>query len=383
MKKKNLINSIKSDVKKQIQSDIKNSVVKEIYGSSKKEIKKLRKQVLAEVQKDLFGTNKSEKEIKPVQELSEKNTRLKDLYGFDFDAKKMGALASGDKGKIQELGLNKTPLSAVLKEALKPSIKKEVDKMTSTHEDDSIMSLLPIQSGQFTHNNGDVTYPLGIPTPPKPVDIDELIRNINRNRNDSFSTSMVKVPVPELTNEKKEEITLFIGKLKKEVSKLRNDEKNINYRKKYGNTYTFSFERKADFDLKFDLDLDMNTYGAMINTFEFKIDGFKFDKKLVETIDIVKVLDLAGFNMNGYINEICGVNSIDIDNVKIPTTIQKKTISSRTKIENLINDPKLVSLLTKNDIVNYGQLTKVEDLTSLSGIGSKTAEKIWNLIKNN
>ena len=384
MKNKNLIKSIKSDVKKQIQSDIKNSVVKEIYGSSKKEMKKLRKQILSEVQRDLFGKqNKSKKTTETTEitkELIEKNTRLKDLYGFDFDSKKMGALVTGDKEKIKELGLNGKP-SSLLNEALKSSIKKEKNKMTNNIGDDSIMSMFPTQSGQFTHPNGNVTYPMGMPSFPKPINVDDILRNINKTNN-SIGTKMVKVPTPELTEEKKEEITLFIGKLKLGVSKLREDEKNINYRKKYDNTYTFSFERKADFDLKFDLDLNMNTYRADIVVFEFKIDGFKFDKKLLETIDIVKVLDLVGFNMNGYIDEISGVNSIDIDRAQTPTTKVKKTISARTKVENLINDPKLINLLTKNEITNYGQLMKVEDLTSLNGIGAKTAEKINEQIKS-
>mgnify|MGYP001596242037 CR=1 FL=1 len=96
----------------------------------------------------------------------------------------------------------------------------------------------------------------------------------------------------------------------------------------------------------------------------------------------VEILDLVGFNMNGYINEINGINVIDMEKLEAPKAIEKKQIRSNTKIEKLINDPKLVILLANNDISNYGQLMKVESLTSLKGIGAKTADKITKELIN-
>jgi endonuclease III-like uncharacterized protein len=121
---------------------------------------------------------------------------------------------------------------------------------------------------------------------------------------------------------------------------------------------------------------------AVIDVFEFKVDKFKFDKKIVSLLDMVKILDLVGFNINGYVHEITSVNSIDIEKVSTPTTVKKKVISARTKVETFIKDAKIVSILKKNGISNYSQLMKNEDLTEIKGIGQKTASKIFEYINN-
>lgn len=380
MKNKKLIKSIKADVKKQIKADITASVVKDIFSSSKKELKKLKKQIANETYKELFGTKSKSKK---GSETKKENTRLQELYGLNFDSAKMGAMVTGDKNKIKEVnsGKNNKQPKAVqdfLNEELGNKITAEKAKANrnvsypSMSMDDNIMSILPTQSGSFRAPGGDVTFPMGVPTPPKAFDpLESLLRK-----------KIVKVPSKDLSEERKEEIALFISKLKGCVSKLRKDEKNIKYRKKIDDVYRFSFERKADFDLKFDIDLNIANMSAVVDVFEFKVEDFKFGKRNVSLLDMVKILDLVGFNINGYIHEITSVNSIDIEKVSTPTTVKKKTISARTRVETFIKDPKIVAVLKKNGISNYSQLMSNEDLTDIKGIGQKTASKIFEYINN-
>lgn len=392
MKNKKLIKNIKSDVKKQIESDIKNSIVKELKNSSNKQIKKLRKQILAEVKEEMFGVSKKQtnNEVKNIVETEVENTRLKELYGIDFDKKRMGALVTGQLDKVKNS-------SDKLPESLRELLNREKNQ---THinanpynktTDDRMMEMLPTQGGNYSSAEPSLFFPNRPPNLDKEIlnsrpNIEDMMRKMSES---SFGKTMVKVPSTELTSEKKEELTFFLGKLKEGVSKLREDEKNIDYRKKTNGLYSFSFDRKANFDLKFDIDLNMNTYEAKVQLFDFKIDGLKFDKKSVELLDIVEVLDMSGMNLNKYINEINGINEIDIDSVKIPTTKvvkvegKPKPTSKRLGIDKFIEDEKIVSLLNKNEISNLGQLLSVDDLTSLKGVGTKTVEKINKYLKSN
>lgn len=397
MKNKKLIRSIKEDVKNQIQSDIKDSVVKELYGSSRKQIKKLKRQVLSEIQEELFGRKQPSKSdtieslrrqlalLEDSTNNKENSTDIVDTIDvitekkpfehgrFKLDVDRMSSLVTGIK-KEEEYKLKE----------LTEIEKKDLEKMhkligVTKHDKFNIPTAVTDsfrKATDFTFKNplDFVSTPSYGLTPNKKT-FEELMKNLGAHK--------VEVPkITELTEEKKQEITLFIGKLKKGVSKLKKNERNIQYRKKFDNTYVFSFERKADFDLKFELDINMNTYRAEVNVFEFNVDGFKFDKKLIQLFDIVEILDLVGFNMNGYINEINGINVIDMEKLEAPKANEKKQIRSNTKLEKLINDPKLVILLANNDISNYGQLMKVESLTSLKGIGAKTADKITKELIN-
>jgi DNA uptake protein ComE-like DNA-binding protein len=152
--------------------------------------------------------------------------------------------------------------------------------------------------------------------------------------------------------------------------------------------YTFSYEKakydKNDFGFIFNLDLNMDTYRATINTFEFNIDGFNFDKGFVEVLDIVKVLDVSGFSLMKYIDEINEINDNAAEkkeSIKANLTNNAEAIRANTKLSKFIFDDKILRVLQSNDINTYGQLQKIEDLTSLKGIGAKTAEKIQEFTK--
>lgn len=388
MKNKKLIKSIKSDVKKQIEFDIKNSIVKELKNSSNKQIKKLRKQILAEVKEEMFGYDKSKsnkiKENLPLNvesettEKVETNEGVLDYRGFKFNRKRMSSLVVGNQKPT-------TSTTRSFEGDLKNVINKSADKHSITSSPDyNMMQMLPTQAGNFTEKNGETTFPMGTPTPPKIPSMEDIFKSMSSSS--SFGKSLVKCPIQDLTDEKKDEISFFIKKLKDEVSKLRKDEKNIKYRKKFDNTYFFEFERKADFDLKFNIELNLNTYGADIKTFEFKIDDFRFDKRQFELIDIIIVLDIVGFNINGYINEIKYINEIDMEHISTPTTkvmVNKKSTSKKMGIEKIILDSKIVKLLKENEISNLGQLLSVDDLTSLKGIGTKTINRINEYLKSN
>lgn len=379
MKNKKLIRSIKEDVKNQIQSDIKDSVIKELYSTSRKKIKKLKRKVLSEIKEELFekkrlsksdtieslrrqlslledATNSEENSTDIIDTIDVTTEKKPFEHGrFKLDVDRMSSLVTGIK-KEEEYKLKE------LTEIEKKDLEK-IHKLIGVTKHDKFN--IPIAVADSFRESTD--FSLKNPSTP------------------SKNSGSHKVEIPkitELTEEKKQEITLFIGKLKKGVFKLKKNEKNIQYRKKFNNIYTFYFERKADFDLKFELDINMNTYRAEIIVFEFNVDGFKFDKKLIELFDIVEILDLVGFNINGYINEINGINVIDMEKLESPRVIEKKQIKSNTKLEKLINDPKIVILLANNDIFNYGQLIKVENLTSLKGIGVKIADKITKELIN-
>ncbi len=351
MENKKLIKAIKKSALKQIKADLKKSVIKEFYkGESKKELKKLRKNILKELQKDLFGELDTENldinlnieapstpstEIPTIQRrpLTREEVEMKILAGIPVskeDRKSVGIKEEGEKD-AGILDFNKKLKSSVL-----PTLNSN-----------------PIKLGN------------------------DILKKIRE-------TSVEKVSVeksPVISEEKKEELSFFINKLRDGVSKLREDERNISYRKSGDGVYKFSFERKANFDLKFDLDLDLHTYNAKINEFKFKIDGFNFDKKSFEILDIVEVLDLVGFNISSYINEINGVNTIEVDKSE-KSEIKSEPTSSERSLENIISDKRILKILTSNEIMSYEELEKFsDDFTAIKGIGSKTAEKIKNYIK--
>jgi len=396
MKNKKLIKSIKSDVKKQIESDIKNSIVKELKNSSNKQIKKLRKQILAEVKEELFGI-----QIGDSQDVNETlNKKAKDVLEM-----KILAGIPVSKEDREKFGIGRGALSDIKRdedfnisttyESTLDNLKKGVIDKKSIEKNRSLSDKISdLKSGA---NKEDVHRILlnkkEESTPPLEKKYTQGF-NVIPGSQIILNKNLDKIPFESIPNivlspNKKEELTFFLGKLKEGVSKLREDEKNIDYRKKTNGLYSFSFDRKANFDLKFEIDLNMNTYEAKIQLFDFKIDGLKFDKKSVELLDIVEVLDMSGMNLNKYINEINGINEIDIDSVKIPTTKivkvegKPKPTSKRLGIDKFIEDEKIVSLLNKNEISNLGQLLSVDDLTSLKGVGAKTVEKINKYLKSN
>lgn len=381
MKNNKMIKNIKKDVKKQIEADIRKSVTKQISKDYKKDIKKLRKQILKEIQEDMFGVSVEQitKEVTTdvAGDKTPSNEGTFNYKGFKFDRSRMSSLVTAEPVAIPETpgAYDHSPPPF---ESRRIKNKKKRGNVTVKAQDDLYMAMLPTQDGNFTNSKGKETFPMGIPTIPS-FSASDFISKFAKSQT-PITPSKEETNKP-LSEEKKEEIGFFMGKLKKGVSGLKDNEKNIDYRKDGDNSYTFEFERKADFDLKFKLTLDMKTYRVNINFFEFKVDGFKFDKNFVEILDIVQVLDLAGFNTYSYIDEVNGINTIDIEEVKTPTAIKKKTFRSNTKIKNIIDNEKIVNILLNNDIVNYGQLNRVEDLTSLKGVGAKTIEKIKEYLK--
>lgn len=388
MKKQKLINSIKKNAQRQIEAEIQASVVKEMYGASKKEIKKLKKQILKELQTEMFAEKKSSKirkkkknkgltstfvhtnledittikeEVENPKETKEvketiKKTRSKvfEYRGFKFDVDRMSSIVTGKSIKEEEV---KSP-------KLTKSKKKEINDM---HK------LIGIRS--HDHNN--------IPTP--------FLKSIASSV--SYTTpfvgkTIVKSTFEEISEEKKEEITFFIEKLKKGIDKLKNSQKSINYRKKKDNIYTFSFSKHKDgvddFSFNFNLDLNIYTLGAEINKFEFDIDGFKFDKGFVEILDMIAVLDTAGMSLRKYIDEISEINTSASEYkaaIKENLKNNVKAIRANAELESVIFDQRILNILKSNDIKTYGQLKKIEELTSLKGVGAKTAEKIDEIIK--
>jgi len=230
-----------------------------------------------------------------------------------------------------------------------------------------------------------------------------------------------------LTPARKEEVEFFVGKLKEGIDKLGKGEKNINYRRKTlsgksnvsanSDIYVFTYDKPKsdvnDFSLNFEIDLDIYTYGANIIKFDFNVGGFNFDSSFLEIIDIAKVLDAVGMNLSQYIGEIEEINKTNttkknkdiietkerlrfnksfkkesFDNIESderePSDVvlkeKKKTIRANTKVENIIDDAKIIKALANNDITNYGNLKKIEDFTILKGIGAKSAKKIQECI---
>lgn len=385
---KKLTKRIKKSVIKQIENDIKESILNKIYGSdSKKQIKKLRKKLYKEIQKEIFGelevelTNElqesivQESEEKKEEESEHERGKIIEYKGFKFDVDRMSSIVTGKTKKINEdIETTKAP-------KLSEKEKKDISNM---HKLIGIKSNEPNNIPR--HLLRGISKAVQFPSQFSPFPT--AISPGNNRAFTSVNKKIIKPTFPEISIEKKEEVNFFIGKLKDGIDKLKSSEKNINYRKRKDEIYTFSYEKlkdgALDFSLKFDLDLNIYTYGATINSFEFNVDGFKFNEKIVEILDIIAVLDTVGMSLSKYIGEITNINSSATDSkLAIKNNLNKnvKAIRANTKLGKFIFDNRIKNLLMSNDIKTYGQLKKIEDLTALKGIGSKTADKIEEFIK--
>lgn len=431
MENKKLIKAIKKSAIKQFEDDLKKSIIKELYsGSSKKQIKKIRKQILREMQEELFGKVNIQKEIsssefihtntvdeneltqtlvEAPEESNESDTtshvpgRIFEYGGFKFDVDRMSAIVTGRKIEktISNPGIERTEEGKLYKES---RIKNAFPDFTSPTKNigiedriadvkkglnkDDIKSMISkqVQGNTFPPASKYVQgFNIGPNMSNPSITIPELqsINMVPSTRN------FVKTDLEKITPAQKDEISFFIGKLKDGIDSLEKGEKNIFYRKKKDNVYTFSYEKikydKNDFNFKFNLDLNMDTYGAKINTFEFNIDGFNFDKGFVEILDIIEVFDLVGFGLMKYIDEINEINDTAADkkeSIKANLINNVEAIRANAKLAEIIFDDKILRVLQSNDINTYGQLQRIEDLTSLKGIGAKTAEKIKEYTKN-
>lgn len=431
MENKKLIKAIKKSAIKQFEDDLKKSIIKELYsGSSKKQIKKIRKQILREMQEELFGKVDNQKDISssefihtntvdeneltqtsvdaPEESKESDNSthvpgRIFEYGGFKFDVDRMSAIVTGRKVEktISNPGIERTEEGKLYKES---RIKNSFPDISSPSKDSKIEDRIAdvknglnkddIKSMISKQLRGDTFPPASKyvqgfnigPNMSKPsITIPELqsINMVPSIRN------IIKTDLEKITPAEKEEISFFIGKLKEGIDSLEKGEKNIFYRKKEDDVYTFSFDKpkydKNDFGFKFNLDLNMNTYGAKINTFDFNIDGFNFDKGFVEIIDIVKVLELVGFGLMKYIDEINEINDTATEkkeSIKANLVKNVEAIRANAKLAEFIFDEKILRVLQSNDINTYSQLQRIDDLTSLKGIGAKTAEKIQQYTKN-
>jgi endonuclease III len=104
----------------------------------------------------------------------------------------------------------------------------------------------------------------------------------------------------------------------------------------------------------------------------------------VEILDIIKVLEAVGFSLMKYIDEINEINDTAAErkeSIKANLTNNIEAIKANTKLADFIFNDRILRVLQSNDINTYGQLKKIEDLTSLKGVGTKTAEKIEQYTK--
>lgn len=410
MGKQKLINSIKKDVIKEIKTDIKDSVVKEMFVTSKKVIKKMKKQILKELQEEMFAETKVSKNrknknkknkrkelsstlvetnlddievIKNSAEEAEENKSKDDVEvvspyeegqvyeykGFKFDVGKMSSIVTGKyRNKSNENTQEKTEKTSK-SETANPSDELQ-QKVVATSSASNFLFTKCFNSKKTTEKDvASTNFP--------ELSSTNMVPSIKK---------LVKVE-ENLTPYKKEEIAFFIGKLKEGVDSLGKGEKNINYRKKKGGVYTFSYSKykvvKDDFRFKFNLDLNLYTLGVKINTFEFNIDGFNFDKGFVEILDIIALFDVIGMSLIKYIYEISGINSTASEcNPAIKENIKKniKYIKANTKLEKVIFDERILKILRSNGINTYGQLKKIEEFTSIRGVEAKMADKIEGFI---
>jgi len=424
MENKKLIKTIKKSAIKQFEKDLKKSIIKDLYsGSSKKQIKKIRKQILREMQEELFGaiktTETTEKEqtfvhtntvdenefsntpVKAPEDSKEQEVstahepgRIFEYSGFRFDVDKMSSIVTGKR--------TERTCSEKAVERVKDSNKK--DKSLASEEyslknpgSDFFEKLKEIKSGTNKELQEEFAKRISKPAPQMDPPAIKYTQGFNIKPGTSLSSintvpssrDFINTEMSKITPSRKEEISFFIGKLKDGIDRLEKGEKNIFYRRKKDNVYTFSYEKakydKNDLGFKFNLDLNMDTYGATINTFEFNIDGFNFDKGFVEILDIIKVLEACGFGLMKYIDEINEINDTAADkkeSIKSNLKNNIETIRANTKLAEFIFDERILRVLQSNDINTYGQLQKIEDLTSLKGIGDKTADKIQEFIKN-
>ncbi|MEK6829292.1 MAG: hypothetical protein AABY15_04130 [Nanoarchaeota archaeon] len=421
MENKKLIKSIKKKAIKKFKNNLKNSVLKELYdGISKKEIKELKKQILKEVQENLFGgiitsdIESSELEnniITPEEQIQnndeilvkdsdgkvadsteKKEDEMYEYHGFKFNKDRMSALVTGKarglnttiKDNGVERGENKFKRRTIVESPFPMYTQSWLDSASNSESnlDERKQIINDIREGKNKDfikksiekpapQSGGYQIPVNIPRNFKPYHV-------------PFTRNFVSYD-EKISPTSKEDLTFFLDKLKTGISKLVKGQKNINYRHSKDDIYNFSynkFENEPEgFTLSFDIDLNIKTMKATIKDFRFNIDGFRFDSSFFEIIDIVRVLDMVGMNISKYVNEISEFNSSET-----PATISikdaRKNINLDEKIESIIKDPRVVSILHKNEILSYGDLLKFNgNYTSIKGIGKKTAQKIKHYIK--
>jgi len=285
MGKQKLIDSIKKNAQRQIEAEIQASVVKEMYGTSKRAIKKLKKQILKELQQDMFAGDskkKKSKKSKPsdveetyvhtntvdVEEFTKETSkkeetkkeeakkeelpgnlpyvpgRIFEYRGFKFDVDRMSMFVTG-KNK-EDINVFKDKLRAPLdkindlyegKDAPKVDAKKDnpspnLIKGTPPGVEDLIKK---IKSGS---NRDLINKHVSKPAPATGSPISSFTQGFNLRPGISFPTAVpatknfVKTTAPKLTPARKEEVEFFVGKLKEGIDNLGKGEKNINYRKK-------------------------------------------------------------------------------------------------------------------------------------------------------
>lgn len=418
MNNKKLIKSLKKSVIKQIESDIKKSVIKDFYkNTSKEQLEELKNQIISEVQESFFGV---EKEVEKESETNQTYTPIeipqglginlepteshKDLesesvkidapsihehLGFKFDTERMSSIVTG-KARTK---IPKRP-------GFDDSEGKSVERVDSPSADNYLTDKFKKLSGfppfMHTENLSDEVKERNSDMLTRLEEIKKggLKEQIKKSDTAPWADPLKLFPVPQtrdfikynsrITPGSKEDLTFFLGKLKDGISKLGKGERNINYRRSKDNIYRFSFDRTItsdadDFSLSFKIDLNIDTLEAKVIDFRFSVDGFNFDSSFFDLIEIVDVLDLVGMSIVKYVDEIKEIND-EAESTKeqikenIKTNIQE--IRANEELSNFIFDKKIIKVLNSNDINTYGQLKRIEDLTSLKGVGAKTIEKI-------
>lgn len=421
MNNKKLIKSLKKSVINQIESDIKKSVIKDFYkNTSKEQLEELKNQIISEVQESFFGVEKEdEKESETNQTYtpieipqglgikSESSESHKDLesesvkidapsihehLGFKFDTERMSSIVTG-KARTE------TPKRPGFDDSEGKGVERVDSPNTDNYLTDKFKKLSGFPPFMHTENLSDEVKDRNseMLTRLKEIKNGGLKEQIKKSDNNSIprmGSAPLFPPVPQtkdfvkygarITPGSKEDLTFFLGKLKDGISKLGKGERNINYRRSKDNIYRLSFDRAIasdadDFSLGFQIDLNIDTLEAKVLDFKFSVDGFNFDSSFFDLIEIVDVLNLVGMNIVKYVDEIKEIND-EAESTKeqikenIKTNIQE--IRANEELSNFIFDKKIIKVLNSNDINTYGQLKRIEDLTSLKGVGAKTIEKI-------
>ena len=370
---KKIVKKIKNKVIKDLENQIKNDIIKNLNsGDSKNYIKKLKKKIQKEVEEEMFGnfynqdfthTNDALEGVNSIDNSNQKksdndlkSSEQKNNYeykGFDFDPKRMGFLVTENPKAL--FGAE--------------SISNYKNQIENPYEDGKLSDEQKSTIKDILKNKKE----------------NQLNNFFPKNTNPKISTVPIFSSQPYekyLTPSKKEDLTFFIGKLKDGIDKLGKGERGVSYRKMFDNVYKFSFQKlktsDTQFQLKFNFDLNIKTHEAKVYDFEFEIDGFKFDKSYLELIDIVKIFDLIGVNLIDSINDIKSINNtVDVGEQSLKRECKPRSVEN---ISEFIPDKRIVKILQKNDINTISQLNKINELTSIKGVGSKTANKIINYL---
>jgi len=413
---KKIAKRIKKDALKSFEKDLRNSVLDELYKTTPKEdIESLKEEILLELQKEIFETSDEsdnsgddseapksmlEEKIReamdaPIEDVDELEDGRYTYKGFVFDVDKMKSLATGKKPKETPHAGVEREKKGKSKEELLESV-KDFDALrgampfAKASEDMSESTLRKLEALKNMKEGNDrelVDKSLSATIGNLPFSLDAKLGKSNLKKASKDENSR-------LTPSKIEELRFFMGKLKEGISRLEPAKKNINYRHRKDDVYNFTFNKigrnrslggrllDGDFSLEFDIDLNVKNCSAQINKFEFEIESFKFDSSFFELLDIVKVLDLVGMNLSYYLMTINGINAPELKPTK--KAPKKKKFRANSKLERFIDDKRIIKTLNNNDIANYGQLKKFledNDLTTLKGVGKKTAGKIQEYIK--